>query len=81
MCCKAYPDRSDPNYYNQISYTDFLDIYYNIKARWEDFQFDLENQNDGVLEIDPDDEEKDKELFGMLITNHWKLIGHSNIYL
>ena len=81
VCCKAYPDRNDPNYYNQISYTDFLDIYYNIKARWEDFQFDLENQNDGILEIDPDDEEKDKELFGMLITNHWKLIGHSNIYL
>ncbi len=49
VCCKAYPDRNDPNYYNQIEYSDFLDVYYNIKARWEDFQFDLDNQNDGVL--------------------------------
>lgn len=43
VCCKAYPDRNDTNYFNQLSYADFLDIYYNIKARWEDFQFDVEN--------------------------------------
>ena len=74
---KAYPD-SEKDFYNLLSYEEFEDKMYQIKEKWENVQYDIENGDaNAELELEPDEREAD--VFGLAISNEDKLIG--NVYI
>lgn len=55
--------------YNSFDYGDLVNLYYNIMQRWEDYLYDEQ----------PDPQ--DRYIFGMDISEYWKHLGNSHLFL
>jgi len=77
VCIKIYPDHSQ-SFFNQVDLNEFMDKYYLIQERFQNYQYDIEHSELGTVE---DDENADDTVtFGIAIKNNWILIGQAHIY-
>ena len=74
--CKAFPDK-EKDFHNVLSFDEMEDKMYRIRDKWEEYQYDVDHDgpNSKALEID----EFEGEIWGLLITDDWHLIG--NVFL
>lgn len=75
--CKAYPDK-DKEFFNVLAFDEMEDKMYRIRDKWEEYQYDVDHEgpNSKALEID----EFEGDIWGLLITDDWQLIGNMFLY-
>lgn len=76
VCVKIYPDHSQ-NFFNQVDMNEFMEKYYLIQERFQNYEYDVEHNEVGKVE---DTGEDDTVTFGIAIRNDWVLIGQAHIY-
>jgi len=76
ICVKIYPDH-EQDIYNETEISEFLNKYYLIQEKFQDYQYDLENNEVKEEEVNMDEEVK---VFGVDIKNDWVHIGLAHIY-
>lgn len=78
VCCRAFPDR-DKDFNVELTFDQFEDKIFMIRDKWEAFQYDLEEGGNIAPELDVDEHEG--EIFGMVVTNDWHLIGNVYVFM
>lgn len=73
---KIFPDHSQP-FFNLVDMNEFMDKYYLVQEKFQNYQYDLEHSETGKVE---DTAEDDPRVFGIGIRNDWILIGQAHIY-
>jgi len=76
VCIKIFPDHSQ-SFFNQVDMGEFMDKYYLVQEKFQNYQYDLEHSELGKVEDNTDD---DPRIFGIAIKNDWTLIGQAHIY-
>eukprot|EP01022_Parablepharisma_sp_SALTPOND_P016704 TRINITY_DN250_c0_g1_i1.p6 TRINITY_DN250_c0_g1~~TRINITY_DN250_c0_g1_i1.p6 ORF type:complete len:390 (-),score=89.51 TRINITY_DN250_c0_g1_i1:1625-2794(-) len=76
ICVKIFPDHSQ-SFFNQVDMDEFMDKYYLVQEKFQNYQYDLEHSELGKVEDTTDD---DPKIFGIAIKNDWILIGQAHIY-
>ena len=76
VCIKIFPDHSQ-NFFNQVDNGEFMDKYYLIQEKFQNYQYDIEH-NELVKPEDNTDE--DSRVFGIAIKNDWIQIGQAHLY-
>eukprot|EP00826_Nyctotherus_ovalis_P052972 TRINITY_DN6807_c0_g1_i4.p1 TRINITY_DN6807_c0_g1~~TRINITY_DN6807_c0_g1_i4.p1 ORF type:complete len:388 (+),score=71.63 TRINITY_DN6807_c0_g1_i4:115-1278(+) len=76
VCIKIYPDHSQ-SFFNQVDTSEFMEKYYLIQERFQNYQYDVEHNELGKVE---DTAEDDTVTFGIAIRNDWILIGQAHVY-
>ena len=76
--CKAYPDK-DKQFHNKLTFDEMEDKSYLIRAKWEDYQYDMDADGPSAdaLKVDVDE----GKTWGLLIRDDWHLIGNVFIYM
>lgn len=76
--CKAFPDKNK-EFHNVLSFDEMEDKMFRIRDKWEEYQYDVDHDgpNSKALEID----EYEGEIWGLLITDDWHLIGSMFLYM
>lgn len=80
ICVKAFPDVEKKDIYNTMDYEEFEDKLYQIREKWENVQYSLENGEDADLEMHMEADQNESDTFGMIIQNQDKLIGNAFIF-
>lgn len=80
LVVKAYPDSEKADFYNTLSFEEFEDKMYQIKEKWEQVQYSLENGENMEVEMHMEPDQNEGEIFGMSISNEDKLIGNAFIF-
>jgi pSer/pThr/pTyr-binding forkhead associated (FHA) protein len=76
VCIKIFPDHAQA-FFNQVDMNDFMEKYYLIQEKFQNFQYDIEHNELGKSEDNTDD---DPKIFGIAIKNDWTQIGQAHIY-
>ena len=76
VCIKIFPDHAQ-SIFNQVDMSEFMDKYYLIQEKFQNYQYDLEHSEMGKVE---DTTDEDSRIFGIAIKNDWILIGQAHIY-
>jgi kinesin family protein 13 len=75
--CKAYPDKNN-EFNNVLAFDEMEDKMYRIRDKWEEYQYDVDHDgpNSNALNVD----EYEGEIWGLMITDDWQLIGNMFLY-
>ena len=76
ICVKIYPDHTQ-NFFNQVDINEFMEKYYLIQEKFQNYQYDIEHNELGKIE---ENEEDNSSTFGIEIKKNWILIGQAHIY-
>mmetsp|Transcript_1291 Transcript_1291/g.1378 ORF Transcript_1291/g.1378 Transcript_1291/m.1378 type:complete len:144 (+) Transcript_1291:1659-2090(+) len=76
--CKAFPDKGK-DFFNTLSFEEMEDKLYRIREKWEEYQYDF-NQ-DGLPVKVKEKDEYEGEIWGLTIKNDWNLIGNVFIFM
>lgn len=77
ICVKIFPDHLQQSVFNQVDLNEFLEKYYMIQEKFQNYQYDVEHNEFIKFEDTKDD---DENTFGVGIKNDWKFIGQAHIY-
>ncbi len=73
---KIFPDHAQP-FFNLVDMNEFMDKYYLVQEKFQNYQYDVEHSETGKAE---DTTDEDPRIFGIGIRNDWILIGQAHIY-
>ena len=76
VCVKIFPDHSQ-GFFNLSELNEFMDKYYLIQEKFQNYQYDIEHSELGKVE---DNTDEDPRIFGIGIKNDWILVGQAHIY-
>eukprot|EP00826_Nyctotherus_ovalis_P037081 TRINITY_DN3356_c0_g6_i2.p1 TRINITY_DN3356_c0_g6~~TRINITY_DN3356_c0_g6_i2.p1 ORF type:complete len:535 (+),score=200.04 TRINITY_DN3356_c0_g6_i2:1735-3339(+) len=77
VCVKIFPDHLRQGTFNQVDVNEFLDKYYMIQEKFQNYQYDVEHNEFIKFE---DNKEEDENVFGVGIKSDWRFIGQAHIY-
>jgi len=77
ICIKIFPDRVHQNVFNLVDFNEFIERYYMIQEKFQNYQYDMEHNEFIKFE---ENKEEDEKVFGVGIKNDWRFIGQAHIY-
>eukprot|EP00826_Nyctotherus_ovalis_P037080 TRINITY_DN3356_c0_g5_i2.p1 TRINITY_DN3356_c0_g5~~TRINITY_DN3356_c0_g5_i2.p1 ORF type:complete len:371 (-),score=152.88 TRINITY_DN3356_c0_g5_i2:724-1836(-) len=77
ICVKIFPDHLHQDIFNQVDLNEFIEKYYMIQEKFQNYQYDLEHNESIAFE---ENKEEDENVFGVGIRHDWQFIGQAHIY-
>lgn len=77
ICVKIFPDHLHQDIFNQVDLNEFIEKYYMIQERFQNYQYDVEHNESITFE---ETKEEDENVFGVGIRHDWQFIGQAHIY-